>query len=202
MNKTLLLVIVMILFVCAARSQSHLGLKAGLNLANQVKTISIPQVSTTKQNTKPFVGYQLGVFYKTKLYKRLSLSAETIFSVIGSSMMLMTSDGKSYDTNEKLGYIELPLSLQYSVNKLYFGVGPSVGFKMFSKLTNFENRTYDISYYKAIDAAGNLLAGYTVTSKIDVNVRYSHGMVNLYDNPGYAKSKNRFFNFSVLYSLY
>jgi hypothetical protein len=80
-------------------------------------------------------------------------------------------------------------------------LGPSVGFKMFSKLTNFENSTYTIPQYQTMDAAGNLLAGYTVASNVDVNVRYSHGLVNLYAHPGYAKTKNRFFNLSILYSL-
>jgi len=201
MNKTSLLIIGMLLFGYAARSQSYFGIKTGLNLANQVKTISIPQVSTTRKDTKPLVGYQLGVFYKTKLNKHLSISAETNFSVIGSRMILVTSDGKSYDTNEKLGYMELPLTLQYSFNKLYFGAGPSIGFKLFSTHTDLENRTFNIPYYKTIDAAGNLLAGYTISSKVDVNVRYSYGLVNIHDDPEYAKTKNSFFNLSILYCL-
>jgi hypothetical protein len=201
MNKIVLLIIGIAIVGCTARSQTLFGLKAGLNLANQVKTISIPQVPSIKQDTKPFVGYQLGAFYKTRLYKRFSVSAEANFSVIGSGMTLMTADGKSHNTNEKLGYIELPLLLQYSIDKIYFGLGPSVGFKMFSKLTNFENSTYTIPQYQTMDAAGNLLAGYTVGSNVDVNVRYSLGLVNIYANPGYAKIKNRFFNLSILYSL-
>ena len=100
MNKTSLLVIGMLLFGYAARSQSCFGLKAGLNLANQVKTISIQQVPTRTQDTKPFVGYQLGAFYKTKSYKQFFVSAEANFSVIGSSITLMTSDGKSYKTRQ------------------------------------------------------------------------------------------------------
>jgi hypothetical protein len=80
-------------------------------------------------------------------------------------------------------------------------MGPSVGFKIFSKLTNFENRTYDIYYYRTIDAAGNILAGYTVSIKFDVNVRYTHGLVNIYEEPGYAMTKNTLVNLSILYSL-
>lgn len=191
----------MLLFAYTARSQSRFGFKAGLNLANQVKTISIPQVPTTTQNTKPFVGYQLGVFNKTKLNNHFFLSIETNFSVIGSSQTLIFTDGESYDTNEKLGYIELPLTIQYAINKIYFGVGPSVGFKLFSKLTNFGNRNYDIPNYQTMDAAGNILAGYSVSGKVDVNVRYSHGFMNIYKDPGYASTKNRFINVSILYAL-
>lgn len=201
MKKTSLLVFGLLLFVYGARSQSRVGLKAGLNLANQTKTMSIPQVPTTKQNTDALVGYQFGVLYKTVLSKNLSLSAEPAFSAIGSSMTLVAPDGKSYDTNEKLGYIELPVTLQYAFNKLYFGAGPSVGLKIFSKISGFENRTFDITSYKSIDAAGNVLAGYGLSNKIDINARYSHGFINIIKDPGYAKTKNRYFNLSVLYYL-
>jgi hypothetical protein len=201
MKKNSLLVFGLFLFVYGARSQSRIGLKADLNLANQMKTMSIPQVPTTKQNTEALVGYQLGVFYKTMLSKNLYLSAEPAFSIIGSSMTLTASDGESYDTDEKLGYIELPLTLQYSFNKLYFGAGPSVGLKIFSKLSGFENRTFDITSYKSIDAAGNVLVGYGLSNKIDINARYSHGFINIIKDPGYARTKNKFFNLSVLFYL-
>jgi len=201
MKKTSLLVFGLLLFVYGAKSQSRIGLKAGFNLANQTKTMSIPQVPTSEQNTETLIGYQFGVFYKTMLSKNFSLSAEPAFSVIGSSMTLVASDGKSYETDEKLGYIELPLTLQYSFNKLYFGAGPSVGLKVFSKLSGFENRNFDITSYKSIDAAGNILVGYGLSNKIDINARYSHGFMNIIKDPSYAKTKNKFFNLSVLFYL-
>jgi hypothetical protein len=201
MNKTYYLAICMLFLGYTAQSQNQFGVKAGLNLANQRKTMSIPQLPAMTQDTKIFPGYQLGLFYRTKPSRQFSFSAEANFSVIGSGMTLMTGDGKSYNTHDKLGYIDLPLILQYSINKIYFGLGPAIGIKLFSKLTNFENRTYDLPYYQTFDASGNLLAGVRITKRVDANMRYSHGFVNIYDNPGYAKTMNRFFNFSILYGL-
>jgi Outer membrane protein beta-barrel domain len=201
MKKTSLLVFGFLLFVNATKSQTKFGLKAAVNLANQTKTISIPQVPMSKENTKTFVGYQLGTFFKTKLYKNFSFSAETNFSVIGARITLLNSEGRSYDTNEKLGYIDLPLTLQYSLNKLYIGTGPSLGLKLFSKLSGFENRTFHINNYKSVDAAVNFLAGYSLSNKTGINARYSLGIVNILKDPGYATTKNRFFNLSVLYYL-
>ena len=201
MNKTFLLITVTGIFSNIANGQSHFGFKGGLNLANQVKKISIPQVPVTTQDTKPFVGYQVGAFYKTKLHEKLWISAETNFSLIGSGMTLMSNDGKSHDAHEKLGYIELPLTLQYKIGKVYFGAGPGAGFKVFSKITNFENRSFDIPYYQTMDVAGNILAGYSVANKLDVNLRYSHGLTNIYEDTGYGETKNRFFNLSLLYTL-
>jgi len=201
MNKTFILVIGMLILGLCARTQRHYGLKAGVNLANQVKTISLPQVPSITQDTKPIVGYQLGAFYKATLHNRLLVAAEANFSVIGSGMTLTTPDGKSYNAHEKLGYIEFPLTIQYKMSKIYFGVGPGVEFKLFSKVTNFEGSSYDIPYYKTLDAAGNLLAGYSVSKKLDLNIRYNRGLVNLYKDPGYTKTNNRFFNLSMLYAL-
>lgn len=198
MKKSSLLICGLLLFIYSAKSQSRFAVKTGFTLANQTKTISIPQVPNTQQNTRTLIGYQFGVIYKTILSKNVSFSVQPGFSLIGSSMTLMSADGKSYDTDEKLGYIELPLTLQYSFNKLYFGAGPSIGLKLFSKLSGFENITFDITSYKSMDAAGNILVGYSLSNKIDLNARYSHGLINIIQDPGYAKTKNRFFNFSVL----
>ena len=198
MKKSSVFVSALLLFVYGAKSQSRFAVKTGLNLANQSKNISIPQLPSIQQHTESLIGYQFGVVYKTILSKNLFLSAEPAFSVIGSSMTLLGSDGGSYATDEKLGYIELPLIFQYSLKKLYFGVGPSMGLKLFSKLSGFENRTFNITSYKSMDAAGNLLVGYSLSKKIDFNARYSHGLMNIIKDPGYAKTKNRFFNFSVL----
>jgi hypothetical protein len=166
-----------------------------------LKTIAIPQLPSFTPSTSPFLGYQLGAFYKTKLANHLSLAAEANFSVIGSSMTLVGENWESYDTNEKLGYIEIPVTIQYEIKKFYFGAGPGVGFNIFSKLKGFEEQTANISDYQTIDASGNVLVGYGLLSKMDINLRYSHGLVNLYKDPGYAVTKNRFFNFSVLYYL-
>lgn len=201
MNKTFLLLIATLVLAHAANSQSQYGVKAGVNLATMTKTLDIPQGPSTKQDTRPFVGYQLGAFYKAKLHTRLLLSAETNFSVIGSGMTLTTTDGNSNDAHEKLGYIELPLTIQYKVGKIYFGAGPAVGLKALSKITNFQDRSYDISYYRTTDASGNLLAGFSATEKLDVNIRYSHGLLNLYKDPGYAEAKYKFYNLSLLYAL-
>src|SRR5947209_5352 len=167
-NKTFLVLFVLLFFSCEVNAQSRYGIKAGVNLATQVKTISISPVPPMTQNTKPFVGYQVGGFYKTNLSTGFSFSAEINLSVIGSGMKLTAPDGNSYNTNDKLGYLELPLFLQYSINKIYFGIGPGVGLKVFSKLTNFENNSYNISYYKNWDVTGNVLAGYSVSDKTDL----------------------------------
>ncbi len=197
MNRRFVILTGILLLSNAAKSQSHFGLKGGVNLANEVKK----ENATISAITEPFIGYQFGTFYKAILHERLLLSAEANFSVIGCGITLISPGGISYNAHEKLGYIELPLTLQYEIAKFYFGGGPGVAFKVFSKITKFENRTFNTSFYKTVDAAANVVAGYSLSKMLDVNLRYSHGLVNLYKDPANGEARNKFWNLSLLYAL-
>ena len=167
-----------------------------------------PQNATPQlHETKPLWGYQFGVFYKAKVNSTWAISAETNFSLVGSRTQYLTEeqilnpDGVIHYFNDKIGYIEVPVTLQYTLNKLYFGAGPGIAFKVFSKITNFENSTYKTPYYKTLDFSANVLMGYELAKKWDVNLRYSYGLLNIHEDNIYVKTKNRFFNLSLLYSL-
>jgi hypothetical protein len=201
MIKIWFLTIGMLILVQVAKSQSKFGIKAGVNFASQEKSFSIPQVPSVEKDGKVLVGYQFGGFYKIMLQQRLMLSAEIDFSVIGSRMVLLSPGGTSYNSREKLGYIELPFIIQYQIGRIYFGAGPGVGFKVFSKIKDFEDMDFNISYYQTIDVAANILAGYNLSKTLDLNARYSYGLTNLFENGGYAEVRNRFFNLSFLYAL-
>lgn len=201
MKKASIFVLVNLLLSVVAQGQYQYGLKAGLNVAKQTKNMSIPQVPNTIQETKTILGYQFGGFVKAQLSKHFSLSVEPAFSLVGAGMTLVDDNLKSYDVREKIGYIEMPLTLQYKVQQFYFGAGPSVGLKLFSKLSGFENSSFDITNYKSFDAAGNIVIGYGLSKKLDLNARYCHGFVNIIKDPGYSSTKNTFFNLSVLYYL-
>ncbi len=208
MKKIFVLFITLTSFAQNSFCQNIFGLKAGVNLSNQAKTFTTPQDPTSQRNeTKPLWGYMFGVFYKAKMNNTWAISAETNFSLVGSRTQYLTEeqilnpDGVTHYYNDKIGYIEVPLTLQYSLNKLYFGAGPSISFKVFSKITNFENRTYKTPYYKTLDFSANVLMGYQLAKKWNVNFRYSYGLLNIYEDNLYVKTKNRFFNLSLLYSL-
>ena len=191
-----------------AIGQGTFGLKAGVNLSNQTKTFTTTQNSSAqKQETKPLLGYQVGSFFKAKMSSKLTFSAEVNFSLIGSKTkyvtetQLLNPDGRTHYYNDKLGYIEVPVTVQYNFTRLYVGAGPGIGFKVYSRITNFENRSYQSDLYKALDATANILLGYKVSKKCDVNFRSSHGLLNIHQQHEYAKTKNRFLNLSLLYSL-
>ncbi|HEY1115041.1 MAG TPA: porin family protein [Chitinophagaceae bacterium] len=207
MKKLLILFLVIAAGWQPASGQNAFGVKAGIQAADHAKVFTPPDAEPQDQLTKPYAGYGVGVFFKARLGKQWAFAAETNFSVIGSRTQyttpsqVMNPDGKTHYYNDKIGYIEVPLTVQYRVGKLYAGIGPSVAYKLFSKMTNFEDRTYETTFYKKLDAAANILAGYQLTERWDVNLRYSHGLLNIHENNVFMETKNRFLNVSVLYTL-
>lgn len=201
MRNGLLLALAALLVSYPALSQARFGIKAGMNLANQEKTVVVPPLLATTQNSQPLLAYQVGGFYKVKLGKHAALSAEPALSVVGSRSTLVATDMTSYRTRERIGYLELPLFFQYSVGKWYAGAGPGIGFRLFSKLAGFENRTFDVDYYRTLETNGNLLLGFAVGKQLDINLRYSHGFSNALKNPGSSSIRNRSLQLSVLYYL-
>lgn len=206
MKKIFLLLTILSVFKQHAISQHHYGLKAGLNLSDQNKTYGTRLSSTLyKQNIKPILRYQSGAFYKAALNAKWAISAEANFSVIGSKASFVTQeiissgDSVTHYLTDKIGYIEFPVTLQYTYNKVYAGVGPGIAFKVFSKIKNFYGRTFNSTYFKNLDIAANLLTGYRISKKWDVNLRYSHGLLNIHEARNYVKTKNYYLNLSVLY---
>ena len=123
-----------------AISQSTYGVKVGASMSNQSRTFNTPQNPSNNSNkTKSLLGYQIGAFYKFHMKSQLSFSAEANLSGIGSRIKYITEeqilnpDGKSHYFNDKIGYIEIPLTLQYNFNNLYFGVGPGLAFNIFQR---------------------------------------------------------------------
>lgn len=178
--KKIFLLFIILSVLKNAISQHHYGLKAGVNLSNQNKTYNTFLSSTWyRHDTKPLLGYQLGAFYKAILNAKWTFSAEANFLVTGSRTPFLTEEiilnwnNDIHYLTDKIGYIEVPLMLQYSFIKLYFGVVPSIGYKGFSQIKNFESRIFNSTYFRNLDVAANLLTGYIISKKWDVNLRYS-----------------------------
>src|SRR5689334_25319877 len=109
--KKAFLFIAALFLVSRAVSQSDFGVKAGLNVAKQVITMTVPEIALTYRDSRPFVGYQVGFFYKTDINERLLFAAEPGFSVVYHSEHVPGAyDVVSTNTYEKLGFIQLPLT--------------------------------------------------------------------------------------------
>lgn len=188
--------------------QQSYGFKAGVNYSDQLKKAIIPQSPGHTIEAKPLLGYQLGLFYKIKLNAAWAFSGEANFSLVGSrnpyitEQQLFNPDGTTYYYKDKIGYITVPLTVQYNFDKFYLGAGPGIALKVFSKITNFENRSAKTNSYQMLDVAGIILSGYKLSRSFDVNASYSYGLLNIYNGTGnYLETMNRGLNLSILYHL-
>ncbi len=210
MKKILFSLLAILLFGQLAISQSTFGLEAGGNVSyRRVKFTSLS--STTEHiNTTSIAGGQVGFFYKLNVDKKLTLASGLNFSLIGSKEPYLTynhfdSNYVSHNYNNRIGYVELPVSVQYNLHHFYIGAGPSVAFKI---LTKGVDASYS-SIFQTMDVAANLLLGYKIVKKWDVNVRYNCGLLDItkanyeYNYGGIDKQniKNRFVSLSLLYHL-
>ena len=135
MKKILFSVIAAIAFTQFAISQNVGGIKAGLNISTLHQTFEPKEIDT--RSFKPLSGYQLGGYYKLKLKQKWNISGELNFSVIGAKVPYDSQEGfdsigVGHYRNITIGYLEIPLMVQYNIHKFYIGFGPGIGFHLFS----------------------------------------------------------------------
>lgn len=211
MQKHFLFFVVLLAVGSAAYSQSHFGIKGGLNYATQRNRFDTTQTTLNESlQTKGLWGHELGVFYKVFFGARLSLSTEANFSAVGSQIQYSNtnftvnadgsvSGGSTGYYSNRIGYLEIPLMLHYTVGDFYAGAGPGLAVKLFSRAQNSSGREAD--NYKTLDGGANILAGYSLSRRLDLNLRYSHGLTNIEKQDAYLDTRNRLLKLSVLYTV-
>ena len=207
MTKFILAFIALMLVADVAISQNAYGLKAGVNFSNQ-KVISTPSNSLSN---KALIGYQIGLFYKRNLNSKWNLVTEGNFSLIGANYEYIfinntnpdhiATDSRYYAN--RIGYLEVPILIQMNISKFYFGAGPGISLKLF----NTKSDTHQVPTYTRFDFAGNIMAGFKIAQKLDLNARYSHGIANtlkdqsFYGEYKHVAIKNRSASLCILYHL-
>ncbi len=195
MKSLLLCCLLFLSFRHPALSQRTFGAKGGLNVSKQ-----------SGAAYKPLAGYQAGLFYRLPFTGSWALYAEVNFSVTGSrsryitESMIQQQDFTKRYLNQKFGYVEVPVLLQYHTGPLYAGAGLAVSYLLFSRITHFDNLSGSLSGFKPFDLSANLLAGCRLSKHFDLNLRYSHGLRNIEQGILFHR-KNRFVNLSLLYAL-
>ena len=193
-------------------SQQHFGIKAGLNMAWQRQHYAFSVYPNGwKPDIRTLAGYEAGFFYHTPLAEHWILSAEANFSSRGSKTQdAVYVDGQLYVngqlyaigpkqyTTTRLFYLDIPLFIQYKVHRFKVGAGLNAGLLIKSR-TSF--RDLDLpGNYRTFDAGIGLLAGYQLARRWEVDLRYYHGLTDTYPVDA-ATARNRFANFSLLYTL-
>lgn len=173
----------------ASAQHVNIGVKAGLNLYN------INNDNGTEYDTK--AGFHAGLLGHIHLSKQWAVQPELVYSAQGAK-----STVTGVDTKINLGYINLPIMIQYMFNNGFrVQAGPQAGFLISAK-AEANNKSTDIKdELKTVDFALGFGAGYIHTaSGLGVDARYNLGLSNINDNST-VKQTNRGFQLGVFYQF-
>ncbi len=180
----------------SAQTNSHFGLKAGLNLATQ----NVDNTLATYSNRPGFIG---GIFYQIE-FSDFSIQPEVVFSQQGTNI---SSNGA--DLYSKLNYTSIPIILKYQLNSgVNFQFGPQIGFLMCAK-SNYHpilNQEYKEQVYTTAYSTTDFLLAFGVGWKSDNNItidaRYNLGLTSINNYEGVPDTKNNLFSITVGYVIF
>lgn len=187
MKFNLSIAVAAILIMSNASAQKiNVGIKGGFNQYN------IHNDNGAEYDAKS--GFHLGLLGHIHLAKQLALQPELIYSAQGAEYTT-----SNVNTKIKLGYINVPLMVQYMFNNGFrLEAGPQVGF-LINAESETNNNTTDIGdNLNTVDFALGAGLGYVTSSGFGVDARYNLGLSNINES-GSVKSTNRGFQLGVFY---
>lgn len=209
-----------LLLLCSLRLSAQLGIKAGINMANELKSFSSGNAQSGF-NSNNLTGYEIGLTYQFMPSKSgLGCELGALLSQKGSSFSDSTSTSASSSTGyfmkqgySELNYLEVPLCLRYRLSLGLIGVygtaGVYAGYALSGKTVNEStsvavNRSYP-EFIDHLDYGYNFGGGLELFKKIQLGVAWSQGLKNtaktIVGLPVPAKSTNKVFSINLVYLL-
>lgn len=170
---------------------SSIGLKAGVNISN---------LDNSGFDMGSKVGFHGGLLAHVHIAPSLALQPEVVYSDQGAKY---TIQGTEHSLS--LGYINIPLQLQYMFNNGFrLQTGPQVGFlaSVKDKITSNHTATdfFSSQDFKSVDFSWSAGLGYLGASGLGVDGRYNFGISNI-NNNGSNVIKNNVFQLGLFYML-
>jgi len=185
---------------------AQLGLKAGVNMASEIKSLSQADIAAGF-STNNLTGYQIGLVYQAMPKKSgLGVEIAALLSQKGStidSTNLVNSITEGY---KELNYIEMPLNLRYRLSLGFVGIygfaGVYGGYALSGKIVDeikevTENETFQ-SFMDHVDYGYNFGAGIELFKKIQLGGTWSQGLKNT-SNSTTTTTNNRVFSINLVY---
>ena len=168
MKKTILVAALLFSVFTTIQAQSFkLGIKAGLNYANQTGTTIM--VNDKNYQTDAISSYHAGLVAEINLFEGLALQPELLYSTQGATYKNALGD----ITNE-VGYLSIPVMIKIGLSKsISLELGPQASF-LLSEKDQFvvkDPSTFDFA------VAGGL--GLKVTKSIFLQARYGLGLTEI-----------------------
>lgn len=177
----------MVLTGTANAQHANFGIKGGLNVSDIHHNNSY--------NYDPVVGLHAGFLAHIHLTKKWALQPEVFYSTGGA-----TYKNGPFDTRYNLGYIQVPVLLQYMfLNGLRLQAGPQLGFLVSAKSKTGDVKEDFRNDLNAVDFGLATGASYQIPhSGFGFDARVNLGLSDI-NKDGNVKSTNRGFQLGVFY---
>jgi hypothetical protein len=178
MKKNLITICVILIASLSTNAQIlKLGIKAGINYANQTGT-SIT-VNSNNYKSEAITNYHFGLIAELPLGEKLGIQPEILYSTVGANYK---ATGVIADINNELGYVSVPVLAKINLSKtISLDFGPQASF-LLSKKNNVS-----INDTKSFDFGAAAGLGIKITKGIFLQGRY---VVGLSEASAQAKAKN------------
>lgn len=196
MKKIILCFTVLVTTVCTFAQDIRVGIKGGLNLANQkIKSGSFSRKGNTIASFH--AGFVLDIPLTEELY-------------VQPQLLLTGKGSKDFDVIVRPYYVELPVNIiyKYEINnrlKIYGGLGPGLGLGIFGNIKDLNNNfsrklkfgETSNSDYKTVDFTGGFELGAEVNNKVGLGIGYRWSFADV--TRGSNKVTHKVVNFSIAY---
>lgn len=209
--KRVILIIILISCATSPALFAQFGIRAGINLANEIKSLSSEDLSAGF-STENLTGYHIGLVYQAMPQK----------SGFGGDMgILLSQKGYTYNDSlsianavlqgyKEINYIEIPFNLRYRLKLSFLGLygygGLYTGYALNGKkVDETQNSTEEIAFQNfmnRLDFGYNIGAGVEFFRKIQIGATWSQGLKiiessnNSITNPD---GMNRVFSINLTY---
>ena len=197
---------------CATGLFAQLGIKAGVNIANEINSYSQSDIKAGFNSTN-LTGYQIGLVYQA-MPKLSGLGVEigALLSQKGSTFSDSTHiENVIKQGYRELNYLEVPLNLRYHMTFGLFGVygfgGLYGGYALSSRTVNEttnDSQSETFSNFKdRMDYGYNVGAGVELFKKIQFGATLSQGLKNtsttIVGVPTPTTATNRVYSVNLVY---
>lgn len=184
MKKIILAAVLFIATSATIQAQFvKIGVKAGVNFANQHGDASFDGISVDKEG---ITSYHAGLVAELKLLEKFSIQPELLYSTQGATYKNAVDEFKN-----ELGYLSIPVMAKFYLTKsVSLELGPQASFLLSNK------KEFDVEDPKTFDFAVNAGLGLKITEGLFVQARYGLGLTEV---SSHADLKNSVFQLSAGY---
>jgi hypothetical protein len=197
------IIYIMILF-SATLTFGQTGIRAGLNMANEIKSFSFKDISASF-SANNLTGYQIGVVQQF-MSKKTGFGGE-IGVLLSQKGYIFTDSETAIKCYKEINFFEIPLNLRYQVKFGFLGIfaygGGYAAYSLSGKIVTESNPPISqpidyLRFYDHFDYGYNIGVGLEFFKKFQLAGVWSQGLKNTSINPDDA-SMNRVLSVNLTY---